>query len=314
MLAYMAPMDEITTFVFRNAYHRYYAPMDKYFTPFLSPADFGPIFDPKEMTEIDPANNQGLTVIPQLMVNRSDICLQALNVLSQMGYSEVNINMGCPSGIVVRKRKGSGMLMEPAALEHFLEDVFSALPGGMKLSVKTRIGLKSPEEFPALLDIFNRYPIHELILHPRVRTQFYQGDIHIDSFRYAMEHCSMPLIYNGEMHSPGDLNRLAEEFPNLPGVMLGRGLIKDPNLWGVYKNQFGNRNMDTFLSFHEDLLQGYSELLPYESSVVVKMKKLWACWKEVFPEDPEAIRTILQTNSLTTYREMCRRIFAEVNR
>ena len=315
--AYMAPMDEITTYVFRNAHHRFYAPMDKYFTPFLSPADFGPIFDPKEMSEIDPVNNQGLCVVPQLMVGRSDVCLTALDLLRQIGYQEVNLNMGCPSGIVVKKRKGCGMLRDPAALNHFLDDVFTSLPTGMHLSVKTRLGMQDPAEFTALIEVFKHYPIHELILHPRVRTQFYRGMIHKASYRRAAESLPYPTIYNGELRRTEDLAALEAEFPSVSCVMLGRGLIEHPGIWTAYQSKDfmstdpSPEDFSTFLAFHDALVQGYCELLPRESSVVVKMKKLWACWKNIFPQNQEAIRRILQTNSLDEYREMTQQIWRD---
>ena len=143
----MAPMDQITTFVYRNAFHRFYGGVDTYYTPFISPTKDADIFQEKEFTEIDRANNKGIRVIPQLMVNDAGLCLRGISVLREMGYEEVNLNLGCPSGVVVRKGKGSAMLKDTDKLDQFFDSLFTLIPSDMKVSIKSRVGFFDDNEF-----------------------------------------------------------------------------------------------------------------------------------------------------------------------
>ena len=172
---YLAPLEGITTYIFRNAYHRYFYPMDKYFTPFLVPHSKKG-FSAKEKREILPENNEGLYLVPQIMSNHADECLKTIEKLRVYGYKEVNLNMGCPSKTVVSKGRGAGFLAFPEELDYFLDEVFERISNtDVKLSIKTRLGRDEPEEFFRILEIYNQYPLEELIIHPRVQKDFYKN-------------------------------------------------------------------------------------------------------------------------------------------
>ena len=182
-----APMEGITGFVFRNAFHQVFSGVDRYYTPFLSPGpDIG--IPKRDRRDILPENNRGVPVVPQILTNRAEDFLKTAELLYDFGYREVNLNLGCPSGTVVAKKKGAGFLSEPALLKNFLDDVFygaSRMMPDLRISVKTRIGVNSPEEFPPLLAMFRQYPMSELIIHPRVRKEQYKGLVHMDVFAGA---------------------------------------------------------------------------------------------------------------------------------
>ena len=137
-----APLDGITKVVFRQVYHRMFGGADRYFIPFFSPTDQH-ILTKRDQRELDPAANAGLPVVPQVMTRRAPDFLWAAEIVADMGYTEVNLNLGCPSGTVTAKGKGAGMLTDPEALDRFLDDVFSKCP--IAISVKTRLGMHSPE-------------------------------------------------------------------------------------------------------------------------------------------------------------------------
>ena len=164
-----APLEGLTGYIYRNTHAAYFSPADEYFTPFLSPNQ-NRRFTSREKNDVLPEHNEGLHVVPQLLTNQSEHFLWAAGELAAMGYDEVNLNLGCPSGTVVAKKKGSGFLTELEALDRFLDEVCTKAP--CAVSVKTRLGRYSPDEFPALLEIFNRYPLKRLIIHPRVQTDF----------------------------------------------------------------------------------------------------------------------------------------------
>ncbi|MGN1364878.1 MAG: tRNA-dihydrouridine synthase, partial [Victivallis vadensis] len=175
----MAPMEGVTNYVYRWAFAQVYTGIDRYFTPFISPNQ-NYSFTGKEWNEVNPANNEGMTVVPQLLTNKADHFLWACGELKKLGYQEVNLNLGCPSGTVVAKKKGSGFLTMPRELDQFLEEVFARTE--VKVSVKTRLGKVNPEEFEEILAIYNKYPISELIIHPRVQKEFYKGHAHREWF------------------------------------------------------------------------------------------------------------------------------------
>ena len=205
-----APLDGITKVVFRQVYHRMFGGADRYFIPFFSPTDQH-ILTKRDQRELDPAANAGLPVVPQVMTCRAPDFLWAAEIVADMGYTEVNLNLGCPSGTVTAKGKGAGFLAKPEELERFFDEVFAAVK--LPVSVKTRLGVKEPEEFERLLDIYNRYPIACLTIHPRVQKQFYKGTVHRDWFAWAAERSRNPLCYNGDLVTVEDCTVFAVDFP-----------------------------------------------------------------------------------------------------
>ena len=228
MRYFFAPLEGLTDSIFRRLHHKYFPEgLDRYYTPFFSPTVHRAL-TPREARELPPAGSMDITVVPQLLTKVADDFVWMTTQCRDLGYEEVNLNLGCPSGTVTAKGKGAGMLRDPDALDAFLEEIFrnSALP----ISVKTRIGFYEAEEFPKLMDIFNRYPIKELTVHPRIRTAFYKGDVDMDAFRYCVKESKNPVCYNGDILSRSQAEALQKEFPTVEAVMIGRGLIGDPGM------------------------------------------------------------------------------------
>ena len=224
MKIYFAPMEGLTSYIYRRAHHRYYGGIDKYYTPFIAPGRKCKLAN-REMREIDPKNNEGVPTVPQILGNQAAIVIEMTKRLYEMGYEEINLNLGCPSGTVVSRGRGSGLLADSQGLEEFLAAIYQAYPGGShcpKLSIKSRLGISEPQEFEQILEIYNQFPVHELTLHPRVQKDFYKKPVRAESFAYAAEHAKAPLCYNGNLNSKQDFDKLIVTYPDLQAVMIGR--------------------------------------------------------------------------------------------
>lgn len=228
MILSLAPMEGLTGYVFRRVHAECFGALDRYYTPFLPPPRVGKTFGGKAFKELDPANNQGLTVIPQLMSKNADEFVGATQVLADMGYHEVNLNLGCPSGTVVGKGKGSGFLRDPGELELFLQDICSR--SALGVSVKTRVGFESDAEYQDILDLYCRCPLAELIVHPRVRADFYKGTPRQELYGKTLERAPFPVAYNGDIFDVDDMDALVAAYPQTRHVMIGRGLLANPAL------------------------------------------------------------------------------------
>ena len=234
MKLYFAPMEGITSYSFRQVHHRFFPGMARYYTPFLA-ATQTHSFKKKEIREILPENNRGMQIVPQILGNHAEDCLAAIRTLSSYGYHEVNFNLGCSMPQVANRGRGAGFLGKIDQLDAFFEELFDGMEkdeafADVKLSVKTRIGDKDPGEAANLLAVYNRYPICELIVHPRLRTDLYQNVPNMEVFSMFYEECAHPLCYNGDLLSVDAYRNVCRRFPDLPAMMLGRGLIMDPSL------------------------------------------------------------------------------------
>lgn len=227
---YFAPMEGITGYVYRNAHNRFYGHIDQYYTPFIVPNQTRRLTS-REMNDILPEHNREVKVVPQILTNHADDFIWAAGKAQALGYETVNLNLGCPSGTVYTKRRGAGFLTYPDELDCFLETVSEELARmGVRLSVKTRIGVENPDEFGPLLKIFNRYPLERLIIHPRVRTEYYQGKPHMEAFQAAVRESTNPVCYNGDIFSVKDFEAFRRMFPKADCIMAGRGLLTNPAL------------------------------------------------------------------------------------
>lgn len=229
MLLSLAPMEGITGYAFRRVHAEVFGALGRYYTPFISPLPkVGTPFSKRNSRELDPANNQGLDVVPQLLTNDADRFVWAAELLADMGYKEVNLNLGCPSGTVVAKEKGSGLLRNPDRLEAFLANVCERSP--LPVSVKTRVGIANDDEYGELFALFCRCGIAELIVHPRVQKDFYNGSPRQELYGKTLELAPFPVAYNGDVFTLGDYDALLAAYPQTRHVMLGRGLLANPAL------------------------------------------------------------------------------------
>lgn len=304
MKYYLAPLEGVTTYIYRRAYHQHFRPMDKYFTPFLVP-HLKKGFSTKEKNEIIPEHSPGMYLVPQIMTNSADDFIKTVEKLQVYGYQEVNLNLGCPSKTVVSKFRGSGFLGKPEELDRFLDEIFRR--SHVKISVKTRIGKDSPEEFGRLLDIYQSYPLEELIIHPRVQTDFYRNRPNLEVFENSLGKKYFPICYNGDIFRKEDYEMIVRRFPQLTHIMLGRGIITDPSL--MEQLEGGKRaSLKRLRRFHDQIYEDYQRLDMGDKNVLFKMKELWCYMGGVFPEQKKALKNIKKAEKKERYEEMVREI------
>ncbi len=308
---YLAPMEGITGYVYRNAYHACFRPMDQYFTPFISPKS-GQSMNTRERNDILPENNRGLSVIPQILANNPERFVKAARELAEYGYREVNLNLGCPSRTVAAKGKGAGFLAHPRELDEFFDRVFEGLWGsGLQVSVKTRLGMERGEEFEGLLDIFCRYPLKELIIHPRVQADYYKNTPDLERFGQGLLRFPGPVCYNGDIFSKADFDRVSGRFPELSHFMLGRGVLARPWLLDRLLGGAG-ADKDTLEQFHGLVYEGYRRLMPGEQPVLFKMKELWFYMIQAFEGGEKAAKAVRKARKLSDYERAAGLIFREL--
>ena len=295
---YFAPMESVTTGLYRRIHQKYFSGVDKYYTPFIS-VNQSHHFKKREERELTSGEDQ-TRLVPQIMTKSPEDFRWAAEALLKRGYHEMNLNTGCPSATVVTKEKGAGMLKDPRKLDAFFYDVFAGMPEGMQLGIKSRVGMKAEEELPALIDIWNRYPFREIIIHPRLREDYYNGKPRMNLFRECIRGCRASVCYNGDINSVSDFLALKAAFPEVSAVMIGRGLIADPALAREIKGG-EPLNAEELKQFHEELLQGYRELLSGERDVLFKMKDLWTYMSRSFQDGDEILKRIRRSRNLSEY-------------
>jgi tRNA-dihydrouridine synthase len=311
MLYEFAPMEGFTDFVYRRAHRRFYpgdALPDRYYIPFLSPTK-DHLITPRQRREILPEHNPGALPVPQLMANCAEDFLWMCRELSAMGYTEVNLNLGCPAGTVVAKGKGAGFLRSPEALDRFLDAVYSAAP--CRVSVKTRLGIADPEEFFPLLEIFNRYPISELIIHPRVQKDIYRNEVRMPVFEQALRESRMPVCYNGSLYTADACRSFCASHSGIFGVMLGRGLIANPALLRQVRGGPGP-DAATLHAFYDTLFAEYTELFGSPQSALRRMKGLWTYTLCLFDGHEKLERQLRKATDPSTYQTVADCIFTQL--
>lgn len=309
---YFAPMEGITGHIYRRAFHAFFPEPDKYFTPFISP-DTNKILRNREKRDVLPENNEGMQVVPQIITNRADCFLMTAEYLKERyGYTEVNLNLGCPSGTVTAKGKGAGFLSNLEELEHFFENVFEQCT--LEVSVKTRIGRTEASEWDNILQLYEKFPIKELIVHPRLQKEFYKGRVHMDAFTVAYDTWQRGLCYNGDIFTKGNYEMLVKQFPTLKAVMLGRGLLSDPFLIAKLKDETlppEDERRRKLRAFHDRLFSEYKEVLSGDRNLLYKMKEFWFYLLENFKDNEKPKKSMRKCERLSEYQYIVDELFAE---
>lgn len=302
MKLYLAPMEGLTGHVFRQTYHRHFRDFDRYFTPFIATNDK---LNFKTLREINPVTNAGLDLIPQLMTNRVEDTLTLTDDLKEHGYNHININLGCPSGTVVSKKRGSGFLSVPDELLIFFDELFEK--ADVPVSVKTRIGVNDVNEWPSLVEVFSRFPFSEIIIHPRLRAWQYEGIPDVEAFAYAYERLKSPIVYNGDVYTVEDYLRLTERFPDMEAVMIGRGIIRDPFLLekitegDKYRSENERERLSSFI---RELESEYAKYMPTDRALLFRMKETWLYLSHYFSDYEKVVKEVKKSQNMKEYHYM----------
>ena len=307
MKYYAAPLEGMTNYLWRGIHAAVFGGADRYFTPFVSP-NATCKFQTKELNEL--IHNEGLPVIPQILTNSAEHFLWAAREMAQMGYTEVNFNLGCPSGTVVAKRKGSGLLSYPDDLQRMLEEIFQGLPEGMQLSVKTRIGREREEEWERLLAIYRQFPFSELIVHPRVQKEFYRGRARRELMADTLAAAAWPVCCNGDIFSPAEACAVEGEYPALDSLMMGRGLMADPALLRRIRGGSAAAR-EELRAYHDALWEACRARLDGDLNAIYRMRELWNYLSGSFEDTEKFLKSVRKAKTGSEYLTAVERLFAE---
>lgn len=296
-----APLEGLTDSIYRRLHHKYFGGVDRYFTPFFSPTVHRSL-TPRESRELPCAEAIGYYAVPQLLTKVPEDFLWMAGVCKDLGYREVNLNVGCPSGTVTAKGKGSGMLRDLEGLDRFLDAVFASTP--LSVSVKTRVGFESAGEFGNILAVYNQYPLKELIVHPRARKGFYNGPVDLDSFRLALQESKASVCYNGSLRTKSEITAFSSQFPQVNSIMLGRGLVADPGLLTP-----GGTTPATLENFHDELLYEYTREFGGARNAMFRLKENWRHWLCKFESAEKLGKRLRKATDVEEYTAITREIF-----
>ena len=309
----LGPFQGITDAPFRNVFKRHFGGIDKFYTPFFTGIHKEDHAKNLQGEEIDPKCNDVETLTPQILSTDAEEILRFAKQCKQLGYKEINLNMGCPFPRVANKKRGCGLLPYPDMVETMLERVFEKID--IKFSVKCRLGYFNPEEIEVILPIFNKFPLSELIIHPRIGKQLYKGEADVERFKALIHYINAPLVYNGDIVSKESFERIRMEIQPVNQFMLGRGLLANPFLAEEIKDCRASLAMTKTDRLHNYVLDLYNDRLRHAGGnpkVLGRMKELWSYLMNSF-EEPQVIwRKIKKTNTLKEYEDAVKYVFMNV--
>jgi tRNA-dihydrouridine synthase len=306
----LAPLKGFTDAVFRNTYAEHFTGFDGAMAPFIAATRADRLTE-KHCRDLLPHQNTRLPIEPQILGNDPDDFIFLARHLYQMGYPSVNWNLGCPFRPVTKKRRGSGLLPFPELVDEFLDKTLAAIPGG--LSIKMRLGRTQADEIIKLLPILNRYPLREIIIHPRTARQMYTGLPDLDMFQVCLENCRHRVVYNGDITDLEGFQALAVRFPSVQAWMIGRGALSNPFLPAlIKKGHYGvAAKTEKFKTFYDDLFVRYQERLQGPGHLLDRMKGFWTYFSVGFKNGPDFGKRIHRTFTLPRYLESVERFFEE---
>ena len=312
MKYYFAPMDGITDYIYRKLVWKHFPYWDKLYAPFIQPND-KPVIVPKEEFEIHPDNNVDIPMVPQVLTSSSEGFVKVGKILCDYGYKEINLNIGCPAKIIVSKGKGAGMLKDVYDLERFFDEIFR-YDWNIDITVKTRLGLTENADYSEIVAVFSKYPIKELIVHPRFRSDFYNGMPRLEEFEKTYEvisknkACNINICYNGNINSIMDLEYICDKYPYINSVMMGRGALSNPAL--IRKIKGGeDLSLDEFKSFHDDILEAYRSLGFNDKVLMYKMKEMWNYWSNSIELEQDLLKSLRLAGNEKEYIQIMNKVY-----
>ena len=298
---YFAPLQESTDFIYRGAHAKFFGCVDKYFAPYIMRQNDGTV-KTSHLRDIRAENNQGYPLVPQILAGNSADFSFLTRMLQDNGYNEINWNLGCPYPMVTNKGLGSGLLPYPERIKLILEESLPKI--NCKISVKMRTGLQSHDDIFKIIDVLNEFPLSEIILHPRFGKQLYCGEPDEAVFAEVHKTLNHSLVYNGDIESLENLNRISHLFNDIPTWMIGRGILKNPFLPILLKNgRLLEREEKAVIlrNFHDEIFLKYSKFLSGSSHLLMRMEKFWSYFCFVFPDPHKTFKRIKKAANVVKY-------------
>ena len=305
-------MRGITTMHYRQAFVRHFQGLDIEMAPFISTVSADRI-NPKLLKDVLPENNSSLPLIPQLIGNKADDFVQMTKALHELGYGEVNWNLGCPHKPIRKKKRGSGLLAHPDMVAAVLDKACGESP--CRISVKVRLGVSDKSELMHLIPTLNQYPLSEVIIHPRTAEQMYDGTVDLDAFEDAYKALEVPVCYNGDINGPASFRIVQDRFSSITRFMLGRGLLSNPFLCETLKSdrsQTGNA-VERIAAFHDDLVAAYEAILHGDHPVLGKMKEFWTYQSVHLSNGAKMFKKLKKARTLSSYRSIVSEFLQEAS-
>lgn len=306
-MIYFAPLQGFTDYVYRKVYASFFSDVDGYFIPYISIKNEK--IAEKYIREILPEKNPQEKAVPQVLAKDSRELLLMAGELKRFGYTEINLNMGCPYPMVTNRGKGAGLMIHPENLEKMLDDFFHTT--NLKLSVKLRAGLNSPNEIEQVLPVLNAFPLTEIIFHPRIAKQLYKGEIYDSAFSHVAENCKHRLVYNGDIFSLKDFSSKKSRFPQITDWMLGRGILMNPFLPAEINSKIfsAEEKKSTLEEFHRHLFEDYMQKMDNPGNALNKMKQFWVYFSHNFEDQHKVLKGIKKIKSASDYLGKSAEIF-----
>jgi len=304
----MAPMQGFTDFVYRKAHAEIIGGIDKYFCPYISFGKQAKIKN-SQIRDILPENNTAIPVVPQVLFSNAGEFRQLCKLLTSYGYSGINLNLGCPYPMVTNRGRGAAILQNPGLLNEILGIAFHEFEG--RFSVKLRSGLESEDEIFPVTEVLNRFPVSEVIYHPRLATQMYKGEVNAALFRKVKEISCHPLVFNGDILSEADLLKIQELVPSQKTWMIGRGVLQNPFLPRLLKGERIEMKNEKLLLFHEKIFSGYASRLEGSGHLLQKMEQFWEYFSASFVNPHKVFKLVKKAGTVSAYNKAVKQIFAD---
>jgi tRNA-dihydrouridine synthase len=295
----MAPMQGLTGHVFRAVYLRHFAGVDHSYCPFVRLKNNA--LPTRDQHELQAGLAAGPGFTPQIIAANPGEAHSLGALLADMGHRRVNLNLGCPYPMETRRRRGAGLLPFPDEVDRVLQTLCSIAPA-LQVSVKTRLGLRRSDEFVALRPVFERYPLSSLIVHPRTADQMYEGVPDWSFFGEQTRGLRVPVLANGDILTLDDARGLQQRFPWIAGLMLGRGLLRDPFLpEAVLGRALPGERRVRLRRFHDALLEAYRQAGLTDAHVLDKLRPLWLYLAHSFVEPERVQKTFKRARRMRRY-------------
>lgn len=303
-----APLQGFTDFRFRNAFAKHFGGIDYYYSPYIK-LQGKPEIKPAYRRDINPENNHVDTLIPQILTADADEFYILVKYLKEIGYKELNWNLGCPYPMVAKRGMGSGLIANAQKIDHLLESIYSKTD--IQISVKIRLGYEDSREIFEVLPILEKYPLQNIAIHPRIGKQLYKGSVDLDTFAECLQNTSHKVIYNGDITSVEVFRKLQERFPTLNHWMIGRGIIANPFLAQMIKtnsDELPLQYRETFSAFHAEILDSISQYLSGDTHTIQRMYQYWTYFIQLFPDKSKMLKKIKKSKNLADYQKITKEI------
>jgi tRNA-dihydrouridine synthase B len=303
-----SPLQGFTDFRFRNAFHRYFGGIDTFYAPYIR-LNGKLVIKNSYQKDLQPENNTLLEVIPQVMTNDADEFLFVIKYIESLGYTELNWNLGCPYPMVTKQGMGSGLICNPERIDHILKRAHEETD--VTISMKMRMGYENAEEILDVFPVLDTYPLKSIAIHARIGKQLYKGGVDLDAFQRCVESTKHKLYYNGDITSVARFKEMRERFPTLDHFMIGRGLIADPFLPIMIKNnttEYPKDRWKIFSEFHDTIYRQYDEALSGPTPIKMKMQGFWEYFSQSFSNPHKTFKKIKKANNPRAYQQAVREI------